>query len=475
MAMSSVLSAHYASRHESTGKLRCQIISSFADLRTLAPAWDRLWRSDPRGEVFQCFAWTEAWWESFGHNFELFAPVVFEENEVVLILPLVRRDRKLSFLGSPQADYGDLLCNHDREEKAFAIALEALLKSRAEWNEGVLGQFRSDSKIYRMSSRLPYGLRRLMHLGVTDRCPTIVLGEDKKEILDARIENKHVRRRLQKLRKAGNVTFHHLEKAEEAQLQFTQFLRCHLRRCAVLAKHSCFAEPEMQDLIRNLINKINLQKELRFGVLELNNRPIAWSLGFQSNGKYAYYQQTFDIDAEVYAPGDMLLHYLFLYAKEHVEREFDFLRGDEFFKLRVATHVNLIHTLYLERPGVRGNLRRHQRRVEGYFFRLVRQIEGAVRTHESTFHLFRTARRWLSPVLHQLRKKRGTGQRTKYLLSRLFHFLETAGWSTRRATVFQRLQTASQTPKLGSSAIWLTSCYSSRKFEYQISMSSEIG
>lgn len=418
------------------GELECQIITDFERLEELAPAWERLWQSDPKSEIFQRFSWARAWWQAFGDRFKLCVPVVYEGKQVALILPLVERRGTLRFLGSPQADYSDMLCSHPRPEQLLSIALKALFRSAPEWKECILDDLRPDSHIVKALSALPHELRHLLQLQVTDGCPTILLGEKRNEVIDSLLASRHVRRRLQKLQKAGVVTFRHFENRAEAQQQLTNFFRCHRRRCAVLAKTSCFEEPESRSMMRALVAQLDLRQELRFGALELNGRPLAWSLGFQVHGKYAYYQQTFDVDAEEYAPGEVLLHYLLLYAKQNVEREVDFLRGDEFFKKRFATNINQSRSLYLERPGVRGRLRHCRRSVQGRLYSAQNWIEGFARTHETVFHVFRSISIWQRGVSRRLRRARRAGELTDYLLGSCFDLLRHVFWSKHAATLF---------------------------------------
>jgi CelD/BcsL family acetyltransferase involved in cellulose biosynthesis len=417
-------------------ELECQIISDFAQLEELATAWERLWRSDPNAEIFQQFTWARAWWQSFGSRFKLCVPVVSERGQVSLILPLVERRGTLRFLGSPQSDYSDMLCCHPRPERLLAVALEALVRSAPEWKECILGDLRPDSHIVRAWGELPSQLRRLLQLEVTHGCPTILLGEKREEVIDSLLAGKHMRRRLQKLQKAGVVSFRHIESETEAQQQLTHFFRCHMRRCAVLAKTSCFEEPEMRSMMRTLVAQLDLRRELRLGVLELNGRPLAWSLGFQANGKYAYYQQTFDLDAEEYAPGEVLLHYLLSYAAESVEREFDFLRGDEFFKRRFAAQINQCRTVYLQRPGIRGRLRGFHRSVQGQLHGAKTRIEGFVRTHENVFHVFRAICTWNRQVSRRLHRAMRTGELTDYLLASCMDLSRRVVWSKYGATLF---------------------------------------
>ncbi|HLK33457.1 MAG TPA: GNAT family N-acetyltransferase [Terriglobales bacterium] len=393
-----------------------EVITDFKRLEQLAPAWDRLWQSDPAAEIFQCFAWARAWWQAFGDNFKLRVLVLYQAREVVLILPLVLSGSTLRFLGSPEADYSDILCRHPRRDHLLSHALDLLLRCVPEWKECVLEYLRPDSTLLHAAAALPRKWRCRLQTTITDTCPTILLGERRDQVIDSLLAGKHLRRRVQKLGKAGMVTFRHIENNEEAQRHLTELFRAHQRRCAVLAKTSCFERPEMRSMIRALVAQLDVRREARLGVLELNGRPLAWSLGFQVNGKYAYYQQTFDVDAEEYAPGEVLLHHLLLYARSNVERELDFLRGDEFFKKRFATHVYASRTLYLQRPGVRGRLRLFARTLQARLCGVKALTQHVVRTHESFFRFFRSVWIWKRSTWRCLQRANQTGELSGYVI-----------------------------------------------------------
>jgi len=423
----------------------CQIVSDFAALGAHSTAWQRLWQSHPQPEIFQSFTWAQAWWQSFGQGRRLRVPIVYQAGEVVLILPLVQRRGVLQFLGAPEADYCDMLCSYPQPAQALSVALQGLQKAAQSWRECILQNLRHDSDFVQACEQLPLELRRRIQLQITDTCPTIKLGNDRRQVVEALLTSKHLRRRLRKLQKSGEVRFRHMESREEVQEQLTQFFRCHRRRCVLLAKLSCFEDPAMRRLMRILAAQLDPRQELRFGVLERNGQPLAWSLGFQLHGKYAYYQQTFDVDAEEYAPGEMLLYHLLAYANEAVERELDFLRGDEFFKRRFATHINPILTGYFERPGLRGRLRWLDRAVDSQLGGIRRRLVGFVRTHQHIFHVFRATWVWRRALLRRLQWARTSGQLTSYLAGCVYDWFRHAVWRSQVATTFMQSGTAQTT------------------------------
>jgi len=300
--------------------------------------------------------------------------------------------------------------------------------------------------------QLPFELRRPLQLEPADCCPTILLAGKRDETLDSLLGKKHLRRRRNKLEKAGGVNFRHIETQAEAQEQLTQFFQCHRRRCAVLGKNSDFEAPEMCRFVRALAEQLDLRNEMRFGVLEVSGRPVAWSLGFEANGKFLYYQQTFELDAAQYAPGEVLLYYLLLWAKENVEREFDFARGEEFFKSRFATVTVQNWNLHFERPGVRGWLRRFRRPAQGRFHRLEKRIEGALRNHEGAFHTLRSMRVWGKSVLSRGWQAKEKVALIDYLLASGANLFRSAIWARQEITLFQmvrgaELETLAQDPR----------------------------
>jgi CelD/BcsL family acetyltransferase involved in cellulose biosynthesis len=359
----------------------CEIITDFRHLEELSACWDCWWRANPRGEIFQSFAWARAWWKCFGGSVELCTPVVHENGEPVLILPLVRRGRDLVCLGTPQSDYCDFLSSHPRPEEPLALAFEALLHSKLSWRECKIENLPPWSRMLAAAPKLRPRLQALMQVTPTESCPTIVLGERREQVLEDLTGKKHTRRRINKLNKAGRLNFRHIEDQAEAQEQLTKFFQSHLERCALLGKTSSFEDPAMCEFMRELMRQCDLRKEVRFSVVELNNQGIAWSIGFLIHGKFDYYQQTFSVAAEEYAPGEVLMYFLLEFAKKNVDREFDFMRGEEFFKRRFATEVRQSCTLYLERPGPVGELRREWRSLQARSYNTLGRWEVGLRAH----------------------------------------------------------------------------------------------
>ena len=96
--------------------MHCEIVTQFERLEEFAPMWQMWAESDPRTEFFQCWSWASAFWTAYGGSMSLFTPVVHQGNKPIGILPLVCSGRTLQFLGAPDSDYNDILCQEDDAE-----------------------------------------------------------------------------------------------------------------------------------------------------------------------------------------------------------------------------------------------------------------------------------------------------------------------------------------------------------------------
>lgn len=383
--------------------LTCELVQSFSRLQELSSDWERLWRNDSKAEVFQNFAWARAWWQAYGERLSLCTVVVSEGHRVIGIVPLARDGQTIVFIGGSQADYCDMVCEENKSAEVLSAALQELLQVPG-WRNCCLQNLKPEGRVLSCWRTL-LGRRFYPQVVPGQECKTILL-EGNREIFDSLLAKDHTRRRLNKLRKAGSLTFRHIETKAEALTQLDQFFLHQIRRRAIAGKTSSSETPEFCQLLRNLVNGFDLTDSLRFGVLELNGRPLAWHFSFYANGKFLFYQQTFDIEAWDYAPGEVLIHELLRYGRENVSREFDFGSGNEPFKARFTTHVRRTYSMYVERPGFQGAMRYFLRFSAIPLLRIGQRVSDKAKHYPTTFRAFRSARLWLDGFLIRVRRKK---------------------------------------------------------------------
>jgi CelD/BcsL family acetyltransferase involved in cellulose biosynthesis len=405
-------------------RLCCEVITDFRRLESLSLEWQRLWESDCRAEIFQTPGWAKAWWRSYGQQYTLCSVAVHEEDELIGVVPLVKRENVVQFLGTPQADYTDIICEESRVTEVLAAALRTLLNWSEGWSECVLQHLAKHSRIVRYHQDLPQELRRRLHLVPTESYQTIVLRNNREEVFKELLGKHHTRRRQNKLHKAGRVQFRHVETKVEAQEYLNDFFRHHVRRRAAIGKKSSCASPEFCNFLRALVDEIEPSDRLCFGVLELDSSALAWALGFRVNGKFLLYQHTFDVDAWDYSPGEVLLLNLLEYARKKITREFDFGKGQEAYKNRYANHTRETFSLFIERPGLVGEIHGLLRETQGSVHLAVGKLERAVTAYRPALRLFRWFHARTTEALSSARQPRKNKALLKYfcdLTSQLFN------------------------------------------------------
>jgi CelD/BcsL family acetyltransferase involved in cellulose biosynthesis len=416
--------------------LRCEVVNDFGQLEKVSSDWESLWQADRSAEIFQSFAWARAWWQSYGHDFTLCSPIVFAGNKIIGILPLVKRGNIIQFLGMPEADYADLVCEEGREKEVLTVALGALFQPIQHWDECILQHLAEDGRVVRHWDELPRDLRRRVKLVPAGRYQTILLQENREEIFNSLLGKHHTRRRNNKLKKAGQVTLRRLVTKSEAQQHLNYFFLHHTRRCALLGRESTCARPEFRQFLRAIVEELDANGSLHFEVLELDGRPFAWHFSFLVNGKFLLYQHTFDLESWDYAPGEVLLSHLLQFAQENVTREFDFGSGDEAYKSRFARHTRETFSLYVEPPGIKGRLRGLFRAGQSYFDPALSHLKQRAKTHSRTFRLLRSIRISASGVMSRIRLAKKEGTLLQYGRRRAAQLVRGVVWNKDELDVF---------------------------------------
>jgi CelD/BcsL family acetyltransferase involved in cellulose biosynthesis len=333
--------------------MQVEILTSFDRLQSLEPEWDRLWRTQPGRQVFTSFRWLRAWWLAQGGRQVLHTPVVLSGGAVVGILPLVAEDRRLRFAGASFSDYNDLICAPADASAVAASALAALERVASPLRHCVLENLPEGSALLSGLERLMPSMRARIRRLPGQSCPTLLLGDRREEVL-TRVTKRSLRRHQNKLQRFGSLRFRHLEDRVEIRRHLPRFFDQHIQRRALAGDRSHFLDSESRLFYEHLIEVLDPSRELRFGVLDLDGRPLAYHLGFELNGRFTWYKPTFDVDCWDLSPGEVLLKSLFDYVRERSVEEFDFSRGDEAFKDRFANHVRQNQTLYVYSQSMSG-------------------------------------------------------------------------------------------------------------------------
>ncbi|MHB8534204.1 MAG: GNAT family N-acetyltransferase [Sulfuricaulis sp.] len=400
-------------------KLECRVLTDFAELEVLSTDWTRLQTATGKGEIFQHFDWTAVWWKSFGKDHRFFTLIVLRKERIVGILPLALIGRRLRFLGYNVSDYNHFLAEPGEADAALERCLDTLRGHAGEWDEIQLENVPESSLLAESLRHLPRVWQRSIVATPGDPCPTMLLTENKHEVLKSSMDK--LKRAVNRLRRANVLIFRHIEDPAEMAAHLPQFFKQHIRRSAMAGRRSGFLDHDYVSFYGNLLDRVGVDKVIRFSVLELGGQPVAYHFGLQYQGKYLWYKPSFDIDLWDLAPGQGMLWHLFEHQQTAGIEEFDFGRGDEAFKYRFSNHVrrNLNFTVYA--PGYRSAIRRACRRVRETTKTLVGKspkLEQAMKQTRDIWRdtLFLYRRAGTKPAMHKILRTSGIDKEESWVL-----------------------------------------------------------
>ncbi len=378
---------------QTAGDVHCELVTSFSRLESLAPEWDRLFASaPPAGGMFQSWPWARAFWKVHGGELSLCTLVVFDGSRVIGILPAAVRGRTARLLGAPYADYNGVLCAPDRATDVIRVALTALLNAPHDWTECIFEGVPASSPLANDGAVLPAWLEPHRQVTFEYLCPTTV---NDGAVFDRLSRKESLRRHENRLARRGRLSFRHIEDREEILGgHLDRFFDMQIARLAMMGVRSPFLSPDARAMFRALLLELDPARELRFSVLELDGRALAYHFGLQHAGKYVWYLPAFDVEFWDDSPGEVLLKHVLTYAHERQLTEFDFTIGDEGYKNRFANVVRQTCTVHFDR---------HPRRIQVRARRVVRSARDAVRRSPRLAKYVRRLRAMLIDATRRLR------------------------------------------------------------------------
>jgi CelD/BcsL family acetyltransferase involved in cellulose biosynthesis len=106
-----------------------ELVTDTRAFAEMAPDWGRLYERCGAATPFQNHAWLHSWWLSYGRPGRLRLVLVREGAELVAAAPMMLRRAPVPALvplGGPISDYGDVLLDDERADRAAAVLAEAL-------------------------------------------------------------------------------------------------------------------------------------------------------------------------------------------------------------------------------------------------------------------------------------------------------------------------------------------------------------
>lgn len=306
-------------------------------------AWRDLLARDPNRQLFAYPEWQRAWWEEFKAGKDLLLMTMRRGSDVIAIVPLYRRVdtglKVLRFIGGIDlTDYVGPICSADDRDDVADALVDWLRHTDEPWDEldahnlpvplG-FGEFlveRADA----------YGLGLAIEQEETSAVLPLpadweayLASLDKKE----RHELRRKRRRIE--REHPDARFR-TATAETLEADFKSFVEMH-RGAEGHKGH--FMRPEVATFFKRVAETTMPLGWLRLDLLEVGDRAVATTFGFEIERKFYLYNSAYEPEAARLSPGLVLVSELVKRSIENGLELFDFLRGPERYKYQLGAQA----------------------------------------------------------------------------------------------------------------------------------------
>jgi CelD/BcsL family acetyltransferase involved in cellulose biosynthesis len=301
-----------------------------------SPEWEQLRARDPNRHVFSTPQWHRVWWEEFHAGKELYLLMMRRRGEVVAFVPLYRKveegRRVLRFIGGIDlTDYLGPICSmQDRDDVADAL-VDWLTTTDVAWDEldahNMPVPFGFAEFLVDRADRHGFGFT----LDQEETSAILPLPEDWEVYLSGmgskeRHELRRKRRRLG--RDYPDATFRRAQE-ESLERDLKTFVEMHREAEGTKGR---FMGSEMADFFHRIARAFMPRGWLRLDFLEVSDRPVASTFGFEVDDVFYLYNSAYEPDASRLSPGLILVSELVKTSIEKKLKAFDFLRGPERYK-----------------------------------------------------------------------------------------------------------------------------------------------
>ena len=325
-----------------------------ADVASLEADWNRLSDTEASPNVFMTCDWFRAWNQCLSREDPRRRPhvLVLRQNERVMGLsPFILRTcsrfgfavRKIEFVAS-QGDYHDFVLGGDPQGQIGAVA-RFLAQTSDEWDLVELTDLReAGGQIPRIESALSRAHLSYRILPEQKGCPYVTLEADPSTPMNNL--SGHVRRTLRKRIERASALGLRVRIIENPQQEpglVDEMIG--LERGKIDAGGPFIGK--YPEVFRSLFDGLGPRGWLYVALLEREDRPVAFQLGFRCGHKLWDYSKSYDRSCSRFAPGTILVQALLAHGASRGYDEYDFLRGEEPYKTVWSTGCHRSYRLLI--------------------------------------------------------------------------------------------------------------------------------
>jgi CelD/BcsL family acetyltransferase involved in cellulose biosynthesis len=278
--------------------------------------------------------WMKVWWQHFHPDGEPYLIVVRDEQQVIGIAPLQINDDIASLVGGDNVcDYLDFIIIPGQEDSLFNVIFDDLMKQHVKQLN--LGLLRPDSIV--MTKLIGVARNRGFKISSQqeDVSSEMALPSTFDEyLLGLNTKQRHeIRRKLRRLSEAGSIKYSFINGDTGLESSLDTFMSLFSLARDDKAR---FMTPEMAVFFRSLSHAMAEIGLLRFGLLEIDNKPAAMVMCFDYNSTIYLYNSGFDPQYDLFSVGLMSKVLTIQESIRRGNKRFEFLKGNEIYKERLG-------------------------------------------------------------------------------------------------------------------------------------------
>ena len=313
-----------------------------------AAAWDAVADAARLRSPFLGWTWQSHWAEVFAEGRRLDVRHVRDaDGRLVAILPLCETaPGALELLGGAEvSDYLDLIAVAGHEDDAWAALLASRAADRVRW---ILHAVPAASPTVRALPGLAATVGLAADVTLEERCPVLGLPSSWETYL-ASLSGKHRHELTRKIRRFereapdGRAVVVRGPDAVAARLG--DFLALHRRSRVGKAK---FMDERMERFFRAALPALAACDGIALWFLEAAGGPVASFVCLEWDGTVGLYNSGFAPERAALSPGLVLLSHVIRDAIARGRARFDFLRGEERYKLEFEPRLQDVHRVVIE-------------------------------------------------------------------------------------------------------------------------------
>lgn len=341
-----------SSRAGARSESRLEILRTEDELAAIESEWNDLYQASASRNPFLSYGWTLACWLADQTGAVLFVVTLRLGDRLVGIAPLCRETRyglrALRFIADDRSDYLGFLCAADVPGIEQAL-LDRVLGPR-DWDLLLLRRL-ADTYTSLHRTEVPATVRA--HRAVWTSAPYLK-GEGDWDGFHKAGPSwlREMRKRSRRFLRDGYRT-EHFSGAEAVKWLDSV---AHIEARSWKGRHNTtrLQRGEGGDLLRRAFETLGTHGEMELGLAFIGDQPVAFQIDFIHSDRVWHYQCAYDEEFRDARAGSVLTYISLENAWRRGVREFDYLSGDEPYKLERTNGSRAIYRIAVHPPTAKG-------------------------------------------------------------------------------------------------------------------------